>query len=519
MSTRRALGVGRIFSKHAGAMRASLLVSLGLSPLACGGTAISASDAEGSAGSPPSAGGQGGGSYAGGPYGNGSGGLSYAGSSYGSQGGVGPYTAGTGGGPVVQGGTGGYSAPQCDSPTFDRVTHLTRCASGLEHRPTAVACPYFEGGWAGETGEAGAGDIGTACQSDSDCATGQLCECQGGGTPGSCVTAACRVDADCGANSLCAAALEPGSYDAFLCTSSRDECSTDADCTAPGQQFAYCSSVGLDHRVCSSAVCGRPFLVDASPRLAEVETRSDWLNAQIKPNISGLSPLQRAELAAHWARLGQMEHASIAAFARFNLQLLSLGAPGELVEACNRALVDETAHTQLCFALASEYGGAALGPARLDIAHWFEETSLEEIMKLVLREGCLGETVAALEAATAATLATDPAVKRALSRIAQDEQAHAGLAFKFLAWALTQSSPETRAQLEREAQLALDDFEAAALARPAEQRQESLASDGVIGTEALRALHLGAVREVVEPLISAILRQSANANHSALTPA
>jgi hypothetical protein len=229
--------------------------------------------------------------------------------------------------------------------------------------------------------------------------------------------------------------------------------------------------------------------------------------------------VQRAELSAHWARLGQLEHASIAAFARFNLQLLSLGAPGELIEACNRALVDETAHTRLCFALASQYGGTALGPARLDIAHCFEDTSLEAIMKLVLREGCLGETVAALEAVEAATLASDPAVKSALSRIAQDEQAHAELAFKFLAWALTHASPEVRSELQREARHALADFEAAARARPSDQRRESLASaHGIMGTEALRAIHLGAVREVVAPLLSAILHQPASAYRADTAP-
>jgi hypothetical protein len=202
-----------------------------------------------------------------------------------------------------------------------------------------------------------------------------------------------------------------------------------------------------------------------------------------------------------------MEHASIAAFARFNLQLLSLGAPGELIEACNRALVDETAHTRLCFALASEYGGTTLGPARLDIAHCFEDNSLQAIVNLVLREGCLGETVAALEALEAATLATDPAVKSALSRIARDEQTHAELAFKFLAWALTQSSVEARAQLALEARQALADFEAEALAQASDPPHDPLASArGILSAKALRAIHVGAVREVVEPLLSAILK-------------
>ena len=516
-------------------MRVSLLVSLGLSPLACGGTARSGPDgsagavAQGGAGAyagelPALAGG---GSYPTGGYGG----------SYGGE---------------IAGGARGYLPPQCDSPTFDPVTHLTKCTNGIEHRPAAVACSFSavdngQGG-AQDIGAGGAPDIGaggsvsvacqidadcralafgycdyeppmpaqcrSGCQTDSDCGTNQLCECAGPGAPGKCLIAGCRVDADCGPNSLCAAVRQPCSSHQFMCTGIQDACTTDADCGAP----AYCSSFGSEHRSCSNAVCGRPFLVEACPRLAEIEMRSDWLSADVRPSLMGLSPLQRAELSAHWARLGQMEHASIAAFARFNLQLLSLGAPGELIEACNRALVDETAHTRLCFALASEYGGTALGPARLDIAHCFEDNSLQAIMNLVLREGCLGETVAALEALEAATLATDLAVRSALSRIARDEQTHAELAFKFLAWALTQSSPDARAQLEHEAQRALADFEAEALARPADQR-DSLGSDGIIGGEALRAIHLGAVREVVEPLLSAILQQSANANHSVLTQA
>jgi len=173
---------------------------------------------------------------------------------------------------------------------------------------------------------------------------------------------------------------------------------------------------------------------------------------------------------------------------------------------------------RLCFALASEYGGAALGPAQLDISRCFEDNSLEAIMKLVLREGCVGETVAALEALEAAAVAHDPALKRVLLRIAQDEQAHAELAFKFLAWAVTRSSLESRTELEHEARRALDDFEAAALARPAEPRGDSAASDGILGTEALRAIHLGAVREVVEPLLAALLNQPTSAHRAGSAP-
>jgi hypothetical protein len=217
--------------------------------------------------------------------------------------------------------------------------------------------------------------------------------------------------------------------------------------------------------------------------MAEVAARADWVDASLTPSLAGLSPTRRAELAAHWARLGQLEHASIAAFARFNLQLLSLAAPAELVEASNRALVDETRHAKQCFALASHYAGASVGPDRLDLRHCFEDLDLQAIMKLVLDEGCIGETVAAFEALEEAATATDPVVRGVLQGIARDEQAHAELAFKFMRWAFAESLPEARATFAIAVERGLDDYE----------------------HNASRA-QARAARHVVRPLLAEILR-------------
>ena len=67
------------------------------------------------------------------------------------------------------------------------------------------------------------------------------------------------------------------------------------------------------------------FLVKAEARLAPVATRSDW-SAAISPSLA-IDASTRARLAAAWTVIGQMEHASIAAFARFALQLMCVGAP------------------------------------------------------------------------------------------------------------------------------------------------------------------------------------------------
>jgi hypothetical protein len=130
-----------------------------------------------------------------------------------------------------------------------------------------------------------------------------------------------------------------------------------------------------------------------------------------------------------------MEHASIAAFARFALQLLALAAPAELVEAATSAMADETRHAKLCFGLASRYSNAILKPGPLPMEGALDGTDLLSTVDLAVTEGCIGEVSAALEAAWTASATRDPAVRRVLESIADDEARHAALAFRFVAWA------------------------------------------------------------------------------------
>ncbi|MES1187588.1 MAG: ferritin-like domain-containing protein [Myxococcales bacterium] len=201
-------------------------------------------------------------------------------------------------------------------------------------------------------------------------------------------------------------------------------------------------------RTCFTGVCGRPFLIEAQARVAAVTPNTAWLSSTLaQPQVAHLTAAERAALARHWQRLGQMEHASIAAFARFSLQLLALGAPSELVEACTQALADETEHAKVCFKLASSYAGQALGPGPLDIGGSLGCVSLGDIVDLVLAEGCFGETSAALDALEAADTATDPVLREVYAKIASDEQRHAELAFRFLRWALTRDAPVVRRRI------------------------------------------------------------------------
>lgn len=155
-------------------------------------------------------------------------------------------------------------------------------------------------------------------------------------------------------------------------------------------------------------------------------------------NRSAYSPQALQEAAALWARRAQNEHASIAAFDRFCLGLLAVAAPPELVEAAHEAALDEILHARICFAVASTYGEKALGPGPLPIDGALDGMgTLGALVEATLVEGCIGETISAAEAREAYDHATEAVAREALSRIADDEERHAELAWAFVRWGIT----------------------------------------------------------------------------------
>src|SRR5690606_30590986 len=98
------------------------------------------------------------------------------------------------------------------------------------------------------------------------------------------------------------------------------------------------------------------------------------------------------------------------------VQLLHLGAPASLVAETQKAMADETRHARDCFALAQRYLGYAVGPGALPMHQALQETTLEEIVRLTVREGCIGATCAALEAAEAYEATVDPYVRAVLEK-------------------------------------------------------------------------------------------------------
>ncbi len=83
------------------------------------------------------------------------------------------------------------------------------------------------------------------------------------------------------------------------------------------------------------------------------------------------------------------------------------------------------------------YGSEAVGPAPMDLGERAPiASSLAELAVWTLRDGAVGETLAAYLAQRALEHTTAPAARRALEEIVRDETQHAELAWATLRWAL-----------------------------------------------------------------------------------
>lgn len=279
------------------------------------------------------------------------------------------------------------------------------------------------------------------CKRDSDC--GQYSEymlCHCGEALGECVYKGCVTDADCEPPFFCTGQKYSGCSGEFHCQLPLDACISDADCpnSQPDSHVVGClrgRSTGAVCDVC--AVAGRPFLVDGDVRTATVQHfDTAWLLDTLKPNVECLSDQDRKAHCERWIDIGLMEHASIAAFARSTMQLMSVGAPADLINKTIQAMMDETKHARWAFTLASAYAGHAVAPGVISVDNVLAHADFETLLETTILEGCIGETVAAIDAREDADNTTDPCVRNVLLQIAEDEMQHAILAWKTVQWAL-----------------------------------------------------------------------------------
>ncbi len=247
----------------------------------------------------------------------------------------------------------------------------------------------------------------------------------------------------------------------------------------------------------------RPFLVGAHLRSAAAQARTDW--STTLTTCEKIDPVTREWLASAWLKDALEEHASVAAFARFTLHLLSLGAPAHLVMQSQRASLDEIQHAKMCFGLAARYGQHSQGPAALPLDGAFAVSSFEDIVRLAAEEGCVGETLGALLAREQLTMATDPAVVQVLERIQRDEQRHAELSWQFVAWAIKMGGPA----IARTVQESILHACGATLNAPVKRYEHidpvSWRAHGRVTCEEARGLASAGIDEIIRPALTTLL--------------
>lgn len=403
-----------------------------------------------------------------------------------------------------------------------KETGYETCANGMIHRRNIIACPVYvpdpaktcavtggqcqtDADCAGKgnnpicTNGSGGMMPGCFCQptcsTDADCGNGQICVCGEGYSK--CIASNCKNDDACPVG-VCGAYVDnPGcDFPGYACQTEKDTCAMAKDC--PPQQQCTITEPGLG-RECSPPNCaiGRPFEVEGQWRAAAAEVRCDWQgnSAELVPAIplAGLTAELRGQLAAWWLAAARMEHASVASFARLTLELMAVGAPADLLARTCQAGLDEVRHAETCFALHQRYSGQQLGPAQLPIDGALRTQSLAQIAAAAAREGCVWETAAALEANVAAAAAQDPVLQALLYQIAEDETAHAQLAWDIVHWAIAAGGADVKAAVRA----ALD--EAVRGLESSDGGSEIASGHGVVSGPALANLRRHAARAVIAP--------------------
>jgi hypothetical protein len=436
---------------HLATLRASILVALGSAALAgCGGKTNLEVGEEGG-------GGVGGSGGAGGEGGSGS--VATASAATGSTS-TGTSSACVDPEPMLQAGGTPSGFVRCADGSIDRVEPAlceepfpsgASCAGTEMFLSCTADADCFErpfgrclSGTYAETGE-GFCQCSYGCGSDVDCAGlgfEAICACPAGdGTPSAptCVPAGCAENAECASGECGFGSRDTGcGVERFaVCRSASDTCRADAQCNG-GQ----CSPIGLDTPFeCRTPDCaiGRPMIVEGVARQATITARPDWLvsaDPSTLPAADALPPGIARAAAEHWTRVASLEHASIGSFARFSLQLLALGAPPDLLVDAQRAATDEIDHARKAFAIASHFAGRVVGPGPLPEAGAPIATDRASFVRALVEEACVGETIGAAEARTLAEVAGCEALARVHRTIAGDEQRHAELAWRTLAWVL-----------------------------------------------------------------------------------
>jgi hypothetical protein len=131
------------------------------------------------------------------------------------------------------------------------------------------------------------------------------------------------------------------------------------------------------------------------------------------------------------------------------------------------------------------------------------------VVVCTILEGCIGETVAALEASEVLAHTEDAAARALLARIATEEAAHAELAWRFVAWALERGASSLRERVAStfEAAIGASEPPSPALSAGAPPFEAQLLAHGLASEPLRLALRRRALSQIVSPCAQALLER------------
>lgn len=258
----------------------------------------------------------------------------------------------------------------------------------------------------------------------------------------------------------------------------------------------------------------------SEPR-APLAARADWrLNSVEELASQSLGgdelpePLAQA-IARAWTETALSAHAAIGRYARFTLQLMSLGAPPGLINGAAQAMQDEVAHAQACFSLARRHAGCDVGPGPLQSPPGLRESDLTSVVLSAVQRGCIQEAVNTLSAREALEHCQDAATREVLLSRLELKAQQAQLAWRFLAWALRSTRKSGGRELADHVRVA---FVTALEGRPhgysLSERDRLLLRHGILSSAQSAALRQRVLRDVVLPCMEAVLATPATASPS-----
>ncbi|MEM6993352.1 MAG: ferritin-like domain-containing protein [Myxococcota bacterium] len=262
---------------------------------------------------------------------------------------------------------------------------------------------------------------------------------------------------------------------------------------------------------------GRPFTVAGRARLASLTPEAHWCDAEA-PAAAAPAHLSKA-LAAAWRYDAIHEHAAVASFSRFALQLLAVAAPPRLVEGALQAAIDEREHAGLFFALARHYGGEAWGPGPLQVDGALEQASDPvHIVTSTIQEGCIAETISAMQLQRALETAEHPALRAALARVLEQELRHVELAWSLVAWAYARGDERLRAAVANAFERPWQWIPAGPDVGPAPADADMWRRHGRLTDDEQRAVTRRAIEDTIAPAAAGLLRGTARRPHPSPSP-